>query len=390
MAFGATNYVEYTYDANGVKWKKKTLNGAVTTEKFYLGDIEYNGTNLEAIYHTDGRAIPSGSTYEYQYTIKDHLGNSRVMFKMVGSTATLIQENHYYPFGMEMEGSFTGSTNKYRYNGKEWNDDLGLNLYDYGARFYDPSVGRFTSIDPKVEDYLAWSPFNYTGNNPIRRVDIGGEGWGDIVKGAKKLAAKGAVYVAGAANAIASNMTGNFPGTRGNPNDFGEFSGAASAGQTTGDIISVGIGAIEMVAAAVGLVSEGAAAPLTGGATALAVPATAALGAHGTLTAATAINNLLSGDGVVQANDNQGSGTGRGSNSRKPDSDAKGNHSVYNDRGNTTYGQNDKNPSSFEEVKRTDIQGKAHTNKDGTKVETPHTHVKGSKDVRRAVKGKDY
>lgn len=61
------------------------------TKKYYFGPVEYNGSNLEAIYHEEGRALPSGSTYEYQYTMRDHLGNSRVMFKMVGSTATIIQ-----------------------------------------------------------------------------------------------------------------------------------------------------------------------------------------------------------------------------------------------------------------------------------------------------------
>ncbi len=171
FAFGATNYIEYTYDANGVKWKKKTFNGTTTTEKFYLGDIEYNCTNLEALYHSDGRAIPSGASYEYHYTIKDHLGNSRVMFKMVSGTATLIQENHYYPFGLEMEGAFTASTNKYRYNGKELHEDFALNLYDYGARWYDPSVGRWTAVDPLADWAPDLNPFRYGFNNPLSYTD---------------------------------------------------------------------------------------------------------------------------------------------------------------------------------------------------------------------------
>ena len=80
--------------------------------------MEYLGSNLEAIYHQEGRAVPAGSSYEYQYTIKDHLGNSRLMFKVVGSTATIIQENHYYPFGMDMQGGFVNGSNDYKYNGK--------------------------------------------------------------------------------------------------------------------------------------------------------------------------------------------------------------------------------------------------------------------------------
>lgn len=46
---------------------------------------------------------------------------------------------------------------------------------------YDPALGKFTTIDPKAEEYFSWSPYNYCGGNPIRRVDINGEGWGDVL-----------------------------------------------------------------------------------------------------------------------------------------------------------------------------------------------------------------
>jgi RHS repeat-associated protein len=57
--------------------------------------------------------------------------------------------------------------NKYLYNGKELQDDLGLGWYDYGKRFYDAEVPRFTTIDPLVEDYYEQSPYNYVANSPI-------------------------------------------------------------------------------------------------------------------------------------------------------------------------------------------------------------------------------
>jgi hypothetical protein len=64
---------------------------------------------------------------------------------------------------------------------------------------------------------------------------------------------------------------------------------------------------------------------------------------------------------------------------------------VINNNGSTTYKKNSKNPTTgFDEVKRTDTKGKAHTNSDGSKVPTPHVHEKGKKDVRPAVKGQDY
>ncbi len=61
---------------------------------------------------------------------------------------------------------------RYRYNGKELVDEIGL--YDYGARWYDPAVARWNAVDPLASDYAAWSTYNYVMGNPIKFIDPDG------------------------------------------------------------------------------------------------------------------------------------------------------------------------------------------------------------------------
>ncbi|MCQ9634983.1 RHS repeat-associated core domain-containing protein [Chryseobacterium sp. WG23] len=70
---------------------------------------------------------------------------------------------------------FGPSTYKnYKYNGKELQE---TGMYDYGARFYMPDLGRWGVVDPNQQSYTNHSPYNYVGNNPIMRIDPDGRDW---------------------------------------------------------------------------------------------------------------------------------------------------------------------------------------------------------------------
>ncbi|MDD2279978.1 MAG: RHS repeat-associated core domain-containing protein, partial [Bacteroidales bacterium] len=168
--------ISYLYSAAGQKLHKAThidFTPATTTD--YVGSFIYQDGLLQSILTPEGRVVVDGSNYEYQYFLKDHLGNTRITFN---ENKQIIQEDSYYPYGMNMVGLSHSSSedlpNKYLYNGKELQDDFGLGWYDYGARFYDAQLGRWHVVDPLAEDYFALSPYNYVANNPLKFIDPNG------------------------------------------------------------------------------------------------------------------------------------------------------------------------------------------------------------------------
>ncbi|OAV43233.1 hypothetical protein A3850_001405 [Lewinella sp. 4G2] len=178
-----------TYDATGQKLKEETTkfveSEIITSSRFYLPERIRLDDDIQSIHHSEGRFLPTGdandfSSYEAEFYLTDHLGNVRVRF---GEQATVKEEMHYYPFGMEMQGEWNSSSNigvednRYRYNGKIFNEELGL--YDYGARYYDPAISRWTSIDPlaELDHNISHSPYNYVVNNPISNIDPDGMDW---------------------------------------------------------------------------------------------------------------------------------------------------------------------------------------------------------------------
>ena len=103
----------------------------------------------------------------------DNLGNTRVTFDTQIGSAVMTQQDDYYPFGLEIsKGTVTSPKNEYLYNRKELQEEL--TEYDYGARFYDPVIGRWNVVDPLAGKSRKWSPYNYAEDNPVMFIDPDG------------------------------------------------------------------------------------------------------------------------------------------------------------------------------------------------------------------------
>ncbi len=118
--------------------------------------------------------------YENQYHITDHLGSVRVIFNQDGE---LLARNDYYPFGKQHDNpSLTANlpnpagpnANRFLFNGKENQMFGGLGLLDYGWRMYDSEKGRWDGMDILSESNYPQSPFAFTSNNPVNKLDLDG------------------------------------------------------------------------------------------------------------------------------------------------------------------------------------------------------------------------
>ena len=197
LQFTNGNTTNYVYDASGQKLSVTHLTAVAgvvipmtnvmtplapaqissTFKTDYCGNVIYENGAVSKILTDEGYITFTGATPVYHYYLKDHQGNNRVVINQAG---TVEQVTHYYPFGGLMGESTSGGVQPYKYNGKELDRVHGLDLFDYGARFYDPQIGRWQVIDPNTEQYFGWSPYNYVTNNPLNLIDPDGRS-GEVV-----------------------------------------------------------------------------------------------------------------------------------------------------------------------------------------------------------------
>ncbi|MBK7980285.1 MAG: RHS repeat-associated core domain-containing protein [Ignavibacteriae bacterium] len=223
------NVFEYIYDANGNRVSKIESGNTVWNYAYGANGkteariqdsqdlIKHNlwGNDLLGITESI-----SSSTDEKYYFLKDHLGSIKMRLFEDGTVAGY---DDYYPFGMILNGrsSSTGSTEEYKFTGKERDTETGLDYF--GARQYDSKIGRWLSVDPLADKYPGWSPYHYCLNNPIRGVDPDGRGFWDIVSGVS--------------NSLSDNNTMGLTKARANANY--ENSSHGRIGEQIGNVLSL-------------------------------------------------------------------------------------------------------------------------------------------------------
>ena len=183
---GSGNVIHITYAADGTKLRQKTGIETLDYSTVYL----YRNGEMLYFAHEEGRCLRTATqqtggvkpvlepVFRYEYNLKDHLGNVRISFTDDGTgLALVLQEQHYEAYGMELGGLsyYNGETNRYTYSGKEKIAEYNLGWSDFGARMYNPTIGRWNGGDIMASERVSWTPYNAMSCSPISRNDPTGE-----------------------------------------------------------------------------------------------------------------------------------------------------------------------------------------------------------------------
>ena len=133
----------------------------------YVGNRVYRNGTLERLGFENGYIDGDGT---YCYCLRDWQGNNRVV---LAGNDSIIESDNYYPYGQHFtEGAQAAySAQRWKFGGKEFDAEKGLNWHDFGARFLMPQFGLFTTQDPLRHRNWHLSPYLYCAANPIRFID---------------------------------------------------------------------------------------------------------------------------------------------------------------------------------------------------------------------------
>lgn len=140
--------------------------------------ISPSGNGITGVAPSTGVVSP-GAGFLLVYIDNQSIGKEvwfdNLMIGMYKGVVT--EENHYYPFGLTIATAENQNVTKnpLKYNTKELEKSFGLEMYEYGARNYDPQIGRFPTMDRFAEKYYSMTPYQYGANNPIKYIDVNGD-----------------------------------------------------------------------------------------------------------------------------------------------------------------------------------------------------------------------
>ena len=190
--------VRFGFDSVGLKCFREALGPGANRlgRRDYVGDCIFEDGALRRVAHDEGRIVRDSDqdVWRFQYFLADHLGSVRVGFEIRadesggGARPAVVYAGDYYATGLRIDREEFDDVSDSRiaplFTGKELQDVMGLQWYDFGARMLDPAIGRWFVLDPSAETQLSVTPYGYVLGNPVRYVDPDGR---DVDRGVVSL-----------------------------------------------------------------------------------------------------------------------------------------------------------------------------------------------------------
>ncbi len=176
METASGDSIVFVYTAAGKKLSETVFRSGVPTKREYAGPWELVDGKIDRVNLGQGYFDSSGTFHAY---IRDIAANIIGVYRAEEDADEVEQHNEFFAYGSPTGISNTLITgadkNRRKHTGKEFISELGVDSYDFSARFLAPLTGRFDSPDPKAWDYTWLSPYTFCAADPINNSDPTGE-----------------------------------------------------------------------------------------------------------------------------------------------------------------------------------------------------------------------